>query len=85
MGYVCVALQAFTVIIVLRMVLTFFPLRAGGFWAMLNTRLFGVTEPLMAPMRRKIPMLRLGAGALDITPVLLLVLMNVVISILCYS
>jgi YggT family protein len=38
--------------------------------------LYGLTEPLLAPLRRVIPPVRMGMGYLDLSPLLLLFLLN---------
>lgn len=40
--------------------------------------LFGLTEPLLAPLRRVIPPISFGAGYLDLSPIALLILLRVV-------
>lgn len=38
--------------------------------------LYGVTEPLLAPLRKVIPSIRMGAGYLDLSPIVLLILVR---------
>ncbi|MFV1991567.1 MAG: YggT family protein [Acidimicrobiales bacterium] len=83
MRVICFLLEAFVIVVVVRMVLSFFPLRAGGLWAKVNSQLFSVTEPLMSPLRRNIPMLRLGVGSLDVTPLIVIIVLQIVIGIVC--
>ncbi len=83
LGIICFLLEAFVIVVVIRMVLSFFPLRAGGLWAKVNSQLFSVTAPLMSPLRRNIPMLRLGAGSLDVTPLIVIIVLQIVIGIVC--
>ncbi len=37
---------------------------------------YGLTEPLLAPLRRIIPAINLGAGKLDLSPIVLLILIR---------
>ncbi|MFV1990153.1 MAG: YggT family protein [Acidimicrobiales bacterium] len=83
MRIVCFVLEAFTIIVVVRMVVSFFPLRPGGVWTKVNSQLFTVTEPVMSPLRRNIPMLRLGAGSLDVTPLIVIVVLQILIATIC--
>ncbi|MGM0689798.1 MAG: YggT family protein [Bacillota bacterium] len=39
--------------------------------------LYGVTEPLLAPLRRVIPSIRMGGGYLDLSPIVLLILVRI--------
>lgn len=43
---------------------------------------FALTEPLLAPIRKLIPGLRMGMGSLDLSPILLLFLLRLVQSAL---
>jgi YggT family protein len=42
------------------------PAQAGGFRARLMSGVYTVTEPILAPVRRVIPPLRLGGAAIDV-------------------
>lgn len=37
---------------------------------------YGLTEPLLAPLRRIIPAINLGTGKLDLSPIVLLILIR---------
>ena len=43
---------------------------------------YGLTEPLLAPLRKVIPPIRMGAGYLDLSPIVLLILIRIVQQIL---
>lgn len=38
---------------------------------------YGLTEPLMAPLRKLIPPVKLGMGYLDLSPLVLLILLRI--------
>lgn len=38
---------------------------------------YGVTEPLLAPLRNVIPQVRMGMGYLDLSPIALLILLRI--------
>lgn len=42
-----------------------------------------VTEPVLAPIRRVIPPVRLGNAALDLSPIILLIAVRVLSNVLC--
>ena len=44
-----------------------------------NSTLFSLTEPVLAPLRNAIPPVRMGAAALDLSPIIVFV----VISLIC--
>lgn len=38
---------------------------------------YGVTEPLLAPLRNITPQIRMGMGYLDLSPIILLILLRI--------
>ena len=65
----CIALQVYFVILIVRIVLSFVtrlpePLMPA------RDLVMRLTEPVLAPLRRVIPPLRFGGGALDLSPLI---------------
>ena len=71
MVLICFVLYAFTILIFVRIVLSWFP-ATDGFFMTLQQAVFGATEWAMGPLRRALPPVRLGAAALDLSPLVLL-------------
>ncbi len=69
---VCWALQAFVILIFVRIILSWFPASEGLFMTVQRFT-FAATEWAMGPLRRAIPPVRLGAAALDLSPLILLI------------
>ena len=68
MGILCALLTVFIVILVVRAVLSWFPIRPGTGLAQLNGILFDLTEWALRPMRQLIPPI----GMFDISFMVLL-------------
>ena len=68
MGILCAILTVFIVILVVRAVLSWFPIRPGTGLAQLNGILFDLTEWVLRPMRQIIPPI----GMFDISFMVLL-------------
>ena len=68
MGILCALLTVFIVILVVRAVLSWFPIRPGTGLAQLNGILFDLTEWALRPMRQIIP----PVGMFDISFMVLL-------------
>ena len=68
MGILCAVLTVFIVVLVVRAVLSWFPIRPGTGWAQLNGILFDLTEWALRPMRQIIP----PVGMFDISFMVLL-------------
>ena len=75
----CRLLLAYQIVILGRVLLSWFPLQAGGCMAKLNNVLIRLTEPLLGPLRRILP----RAGMLDLSPLVALVLIWVVSGFVC--
>ncbi len=73
MAVVCWLLQAYFYAIFLRIILSWFPVAPGGFVAALSSALYTVTEPVLGPLRRSIPPLRIGMMGLDLSPIIVIV------------
>ena len=82
MGLICIALQLFIVLIFARVILSWFP-PTGGVIDQIQNLVFTATEWIMGPLRRVIPPVRLGAAALDLSPLIVLVGITVLQRILC--
>ncbi len=72
--------QIYYYILLGRIIISFFQ---GSFYqnptlSQVYRLLFGLTEPLLAPLRRVIPPVSFGAGYLDLSPIALLFLLRVV-------
>ncbi|MDA8035171.1 MAG: YggT family protein [Actinomycetota bacterium] len=76
--------QAYLVVLLVRIVLTWFPINP---WSRLSrvVRVLGaVTDPVLVPVRRVLPPLRLGGGgaALDLSPLAVFIALEIVLSVL---
>jgi YggT family protein len=74
---VCFALQLFLYIIFARVVLSYFPITPGSAFESVNQFLRMATEPVLGPLRRMFPPVRLGGMGLDLSP--MIVLLGIVI------
>lgn len=70
---ICLLLQAFVIIVFVRIVLSWFPATSDGLLAQVQRLTFSLTEWAMAPLRRAIPAVRLGGAALDLSPMIILI------------
>ena len=64
-GLLCLVLSLYLLAIIIRSFLSFVP---GASTSALGTALFRVTEPVLGPVRRVVPAVRLGAGGFDLSP-----------------
>jgi YggT family protein len=83
MGIVCIALTLYWLAILVRIVLSWFPIGSSSPIAPVNSFLFAITEPVLGPVRRAIPPIRLGAMGLDLSPMIVLFGVSIVRSFIC--
>ena len=73
---ICSLLQLYLLVLIVRAILSWFPLSPGSALAPIASFLFNVTEPVLAPVRRIIPPL----GGFDISFIVVLFAIEIVIS-----
>ena len=75
---VCVATTAYLVIMLARVIWSWFPAPMGGPLRTVYTVIHDVTEPVLRPLRNMIPPLRLGVTGLDMSPIIVFVVLAVI-------
>ena len=80
---VCLLLQLYLYALFGRIILAWFPISPGSAIAPVFSALYTITEPVLGPVRRMLPPVRLGAGAIDLSPLVVLVLLQVVLARAC--
>jgi len=83
MSFVCLALTIYLVLIFARILLSWFPLDPGGNAAVVAGFLYMVTDPVLGPLRRAIPGVRLGSVMLDLSPIIVIIGIQVLQTIIC--
>jgi len=71
-GFLCVLFTIYIVLIVVRVVLTWFPVSPGSPIGSINSFLASITDPVLSPVRRLIPPIRLGGTYLDISSIVVI-------------
>lgn len=75
-------LQIYILVLVVRIILTWFPTDPWSGMGRFERVLGRVTDPVLAPVRRILPPLRVGAGAIDLSPIIVLVVLEILVSVL---
>ena len=63
-------LQLYIVVILLRVVLSWFPIQPDSFFASVYRFVYVVTEPVLGPIRRVMPGVGFGGMGLDFSPII---------------
>ena len=76
----CTLCDIYVLAIFGRIIFSWIPIAPDSPVAIVRTFLVRVTEPLMGPLRRALPPLRLGGFGLDLSPILVLILIQWVLA-----
>ncbi len=80
-GLVLALLQLFLLALLARIILSWFP-STGGALDSVQRVLFRITEPVLAPIRSILPPVRLGGMGLDLSPIVVFILLQLLIGYL---
>ncbi len=82
-GLICQLLLLYLLAIFVRVVLSWFPLNPNGSMATVAGFFYMVTDPVMNPVRRILPTARFGGMALDFSPIIVIVGIQIIRGIIC--
>ncbi|MGH9044980.1 MAG: YggT family protein [Acidimicrobiales bacterium] len=71
--------EAFVVVLVVRALLSWLPMRRGSAFSRIERSLALVTEPVLRPIRRVLPPLRAGGASIDLSFILVVVVAEIVV------
>ena len=83
MTIVCSLIQLYVLLLVVRVVMSWFPISPNGPAETVAGFLYMVTDPVLVPLRRLLPPVRMGAMALDLSPIVAFFALPVLRGILC--
>jgi len=80
----CLLVQAYLVVIIGRIILSWFPIGPGSALASVYTVLYSITEPVLGPIRRVMPTIGFGGMGLDLSPVIVIFVIELIVApLLC--
>ena len=62
-----------------RIVVSWFPVQPGSTFASIVGFLYTITEPVLGPIRRAVPALRMGGMGLDLSPIIVVFGMQILL------
>jgi len=77
--FVAQLLQLYSICLFARIILSWFPLSPGGAMASVFGVLYNITEPVLGPVRRVLP----SVGMIDLSPIVVFILINIVSGSIC--
>ena len=69
-------LQLYIVVIFVRVILSWFPIQPDSVFAAIYRFVYAVTEPVLGPIRRMMPGIGVGGMGLDLSPIVVLLLIQ---------
>jgi YggT family protein len=79
MEILCIALQLYVIVIFARILFSWFPITPGSALESIDTVLRMLTEPVLGPLRRALPPVRLGGMGLDLSPMIVLLVIEIIL------
>jgi YggT family protein len=70
---VCGILQIYVLVIFARVIFSWVRVTPGTPVASIYSVIFNLTEPVLGPLRRAIPPMRMGMAAIDLSPLIIIV------------
>jgi YggT family protein len=70
---ICLVLRLFSYVVLVRLIMSWFQMRPGTPMASIYSTVFSITEPVLGPIRRLIPPVRMGTMAIDVSPIIIFV------------
>ena len=83
MRIVCIGLQLYIYAVFGRIILSWFPISPGSPLAPIFSLLYNITEPVLGPMRRMLPMVNAGGMGIDLSPIVFFLVAQVILVRLC--
>ena len=78
MTILCTLVNVYIFVIFGRIILSWFP-RSSGVLGTIGDVFFGLTEPVLGPVRRMVPMIAMGGMGLDLSPIIVLLALQIVV------
>jgi YggT family protein len=77
MFVICLVLNLYLLLLLLRIVISWFPISPGSALESAARGLITVTEPVLGPIRRLLPPARIGGMGLDLSPIIVFLAITV--------
>ena len=73
MNAICLILQLYVLVVIVRVIFSWVRVTPDTPVATIYSVIYGATEPVLGPLRRAIPPMRMGAGAIDLSPLIIII------------
>ena len=73
MDTICLLLNLYVLVVLARVIFSWVRVTPGTPVASIYSVVFSLTEPVLGPLRRAIPPMRLGVAAIDLSPLIVII------------
>ncbi len=73
MDLICSILQIYVLVVFARVIFSWVRVTPGTPVASIYSVIFNLTEPVLGPLRRAIPPMRMGMAAIDLSPLIIII------------
>jgi YggT family protein len=80
---ICTVINLYVLVIIIRLLMSWVPPTPGTTYQQIYDGFVTVTEPVLGPVRALLPPMRMGAMALDLSPILVIVGLNILTRVIC--
>jgi YggT family protein len=70
---ICLFLNVYVLVIFARVIFSWVRVTPGTPVASIYSAIFNLTEPVLGPLRRAIPPMRMGMAAIDLSPLIIII------------
>jgi YggT family protein len=78
MDLICLLLRLFVFVVIARVIFSWVRVTPGTPMASIYSAIYNITEPVLGPLRRAIPPMRMGAGAIDLSPLIIIIVVPLI-------
>jgi YggT family protein len=83
MDVICILLTVYWVILIARVLASFFPIPPSGPVRSVVSIVYTLTEPVLRPLRALLPPIRMGAVGFDLSPIIVFVALGILQRAIC--
>jgi YggT family protein len=83
MDVICILLTVYWVILIARVLASFFPIPPSGPVRSVVSIVYNLTEPVLRPLRALLPPIRMGAVGFDLSPIIVFVALGILQRAIC--
>lgn len=83
MDIICILLTVYWLILIVRVLASWFPVPSSGPLRTLLNLVYDLTEPLLRAVRGIIPPMRMGAMGLDLSPIIIFIVLGILRTYIC--